>query len=223
MRRIGFLLAILSAAWNANARAEKPVLPTSYSAVSSDGRFLFVMIAPRPSGETAEGIILRQKYAQSGLYRNDGSREPLWTIKGYSARAYPASDGIHLACVSKFAGGFEPWEQCVRFFASGRLIRAYSVDDLTVSWLLPRTPSGRMWSRRDHFDEADMRYTVWTRDGSSFTFDVLTGEVVSAFVWWHWVPSILLAAGLFALLAWYLSRRFRQPRTTPVNVEARSP
>jgi hypothetical protein len=172
------------------------------------------MLASPHSSPTAREAALWKKYTRSGLYRNDGSGKPLWTIKGYSRRAFPASDGVHLVCVSQFGGGFESWKQAVRFYASGQLIRAYSVDDLTTSWLLSDSPSGRIWFRQDRFDEANLQYTVWTSDGNSFTFDIRTGEIVSRFVWWRWGIGIPLTVGAVTLVAWCLSWRCRR-RTTP--------
>ena len=35
-------------------------------------------------------------YTQSGLYRNDGSRDPLWTFDWYAYNVDVAADGVHL-------------------------------------------------------------------------------------------------------------------------------
>jgi hypothetical protein len=215
MTRISFLLAILMAASvTAYVRGEKPVLPKSYSKVGSDGRFLFVMLVPPPYDREDRDPTLRKKYPQSGLYCNDGSREPLWIVgEEYARMAYPASDGVHLVCVSEFGGGFESWRQALRFYASGRLKRAYSVDDLTVSWLLKGSPSGKIWLRKDQFDEAAMQYTVWTSDGNSFTFDIRTGKIVSSFVLRQWGIVILLSVGVVVLVSWFLFRHRRRAGT----------
>ena len=61
--------------------------------------------------------------------------------------------------------------------------------------------------------------TVWTCDGNRFTFDVQTGEIVSRFVRPRWVGPVVLTAGVVALLAWYLSSRYRcraAPASSPV-------
>jgi hypothetical protein len=89
-------------------------------------------------------------------------------------------------------------------------MRAYSIDDLTVSWLLSHCPNGMVWLRHDRFDATRSRCTIWTHDGNSFTFDVRTGEIVSRFVLWRWAVGVLLTAGVIVLAARYLSRRFRR-------------
>ena len=73
--------------------ADSPGRPSSYVKPSADGRYLFVMIAPFSpeseasywGGERATKIrAIRKKYRASGLYRNDGSPEPLWTVDWYA-------------------------------------------------------------------------------------------------------------------------------------------
>jgi hypothetical protein len=214
MNQIKFLVAILTAvAFTTTTRAEKPELPESYTKASSDGRFLFVMLVPpRYSKEDSQrGANLQKRYPRSGLYRNDGSSKPLWDVGGgYARKAYPASDGVHLVCVSGYGGGFEPWGQAIRFYAAGQLMRAYSIDDLTVPWLLRDSPSGTIWLCQDRFDDAEQRYTIWTSDGNSLTFDVRTGEIVSKFVLLRWAAGILLAVSAVGLIAWFVVRRHRR-------------
>src|SRR3954453_12453404 len=103
MSRAKHLLFVLVAivAFTSEARASKPVLPKSYFFVPKDERFVFVMLAPAdgPSDDGSAGAALRRKFPSSGLYRNDGSRDPLWTIDWYAHRVHLASDGIHLVRV----------------------------------------------------------------------------------------------------------------------------
>jgi hypothetical protein len=210
------LLALLAMVADASSvRAEKPAFPHSYSVTTKDDRFVFVMLVP-PGMESDEGareIELRKKYGQSGLYRNDGSTVPLWTVRGYSRKAYPASDGVHLVCVSQFYGGGSPAGQVVGFFAHGKPTGVYSADELTSAFiLLPSSASGTIWLRDDDFDEANLKYSVSTYDGNSFTFDVRTGAVVSSRKPWRLVGVCLLAvltavAGLWFYLYTRRARR----------------
>src|SRR5438105_3326431 len=74
----------------------------TYATPTPDQQYLFVMIAPRtknphpklqPEKEPHEQD-LYAKYGRSGsgLYRNDGSTSPLWTVDWYSYRVFPAND-----------------------------------------------------------------------------------------------------------------------------------
>src|SRR5262245_49537498 len=169
-RAANVALAVLALALFASiTRADKPVFPSSYSVVTKDERFVFVMLVPSGmrSEERAKGKEVQQKYDQSGLYRNDGSREPLWTVDGYSWKAYPASDGVHLVCVSLFVHhGSSPPGQVLRFFANGKPTGVYTADELTsYSFLLPGSPTGKIWLREDQFDEENLTYSVTAHDG----------------------------------------------------------
>ena len=84
------------------AEKPNPVYPVTYSTPSPDEQFLFVMLAP-PSGDATQNPDnnehakeLRKKYPQSGMYRNDGSTDPLWAVDWYDYEVFPANDGIHL-------------------------------------------------------------------------------------------------------------------------------
>ena len=79
-------------------------------------------------------------YPVSGLYRNDGSLEPLWSVPWYSFSVAVADDGEHLV-------RYGPWpsstaELAVAFYRRGELIRAYRIDELVRSpEVLPRSVS----------------------------------------------------------------------------------
>src|SRR5688572_14539739 len=75
------------------ALADSPARPSSYTAISPNEKYLFVMIAPMKAEDeaadwidekAAEILAIRKKYTQSGLYLNDGSTKPLWTVDWYS-------------------------------------------------------------------------------------------------------------------------------------------
>src|SRR4051812_34995978 len=90
------MLAVVTFAPEAHALDIKP--PRCYTVVTEDERFVFVMLCPqRPAhegGDDHDG--LRAKYPKSGLYRNDGSRDLLWSVAWYAPKVHLASDGIHL-------------------------------------------------------------------------------------------------------------------------------
>jgi hypothetical protein len=171
----------------ATARADSPARPNSYSKASPDGRFLFVMLAPYPARQEIDWYAtsqigpavraLRTKYTQSGLYKNDGSVTPLWTVNWYSFSVDVASDGIHLV-----RGG--PWasrvsDEAFSFFASGTLVRTYRISEFVeAKFLLPHSVSHFQWASGLRLDDSNLRYSVVTRDGNSFTLDVITGQIL---------------------------------------------
>jgi len=105
VRSIGPCLALLAILLNAvPGFGDSVAPPSSFSTVSANGKYVFVMIAPVRSEEDGiylrpedrkDARTLRAKYHVSGLYRNDGSTTPLWTVNWYAYSVLVAFDGIH--------------------------------------------------------------------------------------------------------------------------------
>jgi hypothetical protein len=81
--------------------------PSDYVRPTKSGEYLFVMLTPlgkrgeqtefirypdpvTDTGKTIQGSLV-QRFPKSGLYRNDGSRAPLWTVDWYG-------DSVFLVC-----------------------------------------------------------------------------------------------------------------------------
>src|SRR6516162_11460738 len=77
------------------SRADKPATPATRTEIIANGKFLFVMLCPLAL-ETEQGKAIRAKYPESGLYKNDGSKEPFWTVDWYREKVTVASDGVHM-------------------------------------------------------------------------------------------------------------------------------
>jgi hypothetical protein len=195
------------------AHADSPAPPFSYTKPSSDGRFLFVMI-PRGTlddemrhwnEETKAKIrAIRQTYTQSGLYRNDGSSTPLWTVDWYAYDVDVASDGIHLVRDGPWASRTD--QEAFSFFADGKLVRTYAIAELIdLKFLLSHSVSHFQWSEGGRLDDAALRYAVSTKDGNSFVFDVTNGSIVQetrharALKWVGVVGVAVISIGLIAL------------------------
>ncbi len=152
--------------------ADKEAPPKSYEEFSPDKKFVFVMIAPidysrdgRYFGE--EGVAkekrIRATYPKSGMYSNDGSTKPLWTVDWYSRFVLVASDGIHLVRMGPWA--MKGSNEAFTFFANGKKIRSYKINDLVRSIKdLPHTASHFSW----------LGYDGIKLDESKFTFSVST-------------------------------------------------
>jgi hypothetical protein len=177
--------------------------PASWKQVSDDGQYVLVMVSPLSVDQDAghhlaDGNEIRQiraKFSQSGLYQNDGSTTPIWTIEYFSRphELHIAPDGEHLIV------GADDWFVAC-FFAKGKKLAGYgySVSDLVsfirVKSLVSFRYPSCVWS---DFDANKLRYTVRTNQGETFVFDVTTGGVVETHS--PWLSYFLLSvAGVVA-------------------------
>jgi hypothetical protein len=207
--------------------------------VSPSGKYVFVMFAPPEfemgRGESAQKIAerqqLRRTYAHSGMYRNDGSAEPLWTVDWYASGVVVSSDGSHLIRYGEWAttaaqdwstpSGQDLEQPAVSFYANGQLLRTYPAGELidVPSWL-PRSASHFEWLNKASLDDAGLEFSLTTLDGNRFVFDVPTGQIISesrlgrrVVLWAKWV--ILGTLPPFLALTLFLWRRLGRPFTRP--------
>lgn len=211
------------------ALALTPARPTSSKTVLPGDRFVFVMLAPS-SVEAETGRMnpeavarvreIRRVYSRSGMYRNDGATEPLWTVDWYAHGVEIVPDGVHLVRRSRTTtyrrDSRQPdlEQEAISFFANGQLLRTYHIGELVTNPnRLPRSDWGIGWSSEGSLDENRMEYTLTTMDGNRFTFDLRTGLIVSEarvprewhWGWWAAGGAVLLAVA--AWLAWVLLGR----------------
>lgn len=105
---------------------------------------MLVMVSPLPideetsrgsfkAGETEE---IRTNYSQPGLYRNDGTATPLWTLlyEDWTHQVFMRPEGKHLVIASV---GKTTWsnqgDHAVIFFWKGIPLASYMYADIT-SW-----------------------------------------------------------------------------------------
>ncbi len=176
------LLLVFAHAYSPAAFADSISPPRDYTKVTVDGRYIFVMLVGNNSQvplEWSKVEEIRSKYSQSGLYKNDGSTTPLWTVDWYGSVDL-SSDGHHLI-------RWGPWplmghyaETALTFCEDGREINSYRIDQLvTLPILLPNTTSHFDWLRSADLDEVSGLLTVQTQLWDSYVFDVRTGGVVT--------------------------------------------
>jgi hypothetical protein len=207
------------------ALADSPVHPHSYKEVTPGGKYVFVMIAPGTieddvqhcNEETAARIReVRRTYTRSGMYRNDGSVEPLWTVDWYAHHVdLTTDDGVHLIRPLPWAPlgkDRAPDLACeaVSFFANGHLLRTYQVGELVddVS-RIEQSVSHYHW-QQDGRVTGEFAYEITTMDGNHYVFDVRTGEMTSqsrpaSLARWVWPIIVVIAAVL--VTAWLIDRR----------------
>ena len=110
MRQLLILAAVFVPALSARAGL---IDVHSWSEVSPDGKYILVMLIPEalrieikkdfeqyhPDEQyEEEGAELKEKYSESGVYANDGSTQPLWTVPWYipAYDVFFSMDGEHI-------------------------------------------------------------------------------------------------------------------------------
>src|SRR5437868_1532003 len=182
MRRSAFaLLAAAVLAPSASGYTEPPL--GGYTKETPDKKFVFVMrpATGDPNGPGTDPVA--RKYPQSGLYRNDGSVAPLWTLPpGYARDAYPASDGVHLVTnpipVVTVRDGVNPADQVVLVFhANGKVVRTVKLGEVldAAAFVRDRGPGWHVWLRAARIDDAAGTFTVETAADTRRVFRLSTG------------------------------------------------
>lgn len=114
-------------------------------------------------------------YPVSGLYRNDGSLTPLWTVDWYAFEVRLSRDGRHLV---RF--GPRPSHArmlAVAFYEEGRLLKAYTIEELVSNLeALPRSVSHFRWRAGADVDDRRQILRLRTLSGDTHLFDLTTGE-----------------------------------------------
>jgi hypothetical protein len=185
-------------------RADSFLPPSSYREKSADGRYVFVMIPPditlddelKPfndgPGRAVKDEIraIRGKYQRSGLYPNDGSADPLWTVDWYKSRVVVPSDGVHLVAFPgphRRTGNRENKVTAddlkqvgLEFYAKGKLIREAPIAEyVDRTGPLSATWSHFGWCEEARADDTNGRLIVTTLDDNRIAVDLATGTVVS--------------------------------------------
>jgi hypothetical protein len=196
-RSTSFAAVIALAAVTVGSPAVAEYIPPSHSYrfIVGGGKYIFVMLDPtrreesnywRP--ETPDRVRqIHRTYSRSGLYRNDGSTEPLWTVEWFvsdywnTPSVHIALDGVHMIRPGRWVTSLE--REGVDFYADGKLLRSYTVRELVSDPAsLSRTGGGRiLWLEDCGFTSSGTEYTLRTNDGNRFVFDVRTGEIISEY------------------------------------------
>lgn len=187
-QRILLLASLLISAgllFAGTASADSPVEPYDYTLVTENGQYIFVMLSHNASGGynqtgfTWPDADISGKYSEAGLYKNDGSTTPLWTIDWYSFDIELSSDGQHLVQYGPWAGSNAYDELAVAFYEEGRMLAHYSIQQLVRDpATLPHSVSHFEWLRDSTFDDTKGELRIETYNGESYTFNVKTGHVV---------------------------------------------
>jgi hypothetical protein len=165
----------------------RPSAPLSYKTYTCpDFAVFFLMLKPSPPGGPPEfwqdhledGFGSTARYNRSGMYRNDGSGVPLWTVDWYATRVDPSPDGIHAVRLEPCPTGLGG--EVLGFLAGGSVLRSYQLEDLIMHpKRLDHSGSYFRWLDGNRCDWGRFTYTVRTAEGRSLAFDVRSGELVT--------------------------------------------
>lgn len=137
---------------------------------------------------------IEDRYPQSGLYQNDGSITPLWTVDWYAHGVLPCSDGKHLIRFGAWAPKHS--QEALSFYAEGKLLSYYRIDQLVdFPALMPHSVSHFRWCGDCRLDEGEGQFRMRTLHGESFVFSLATGQIVESFRLPRWIV-VFLALGL---------------------------
>lgn len=128
-QRCSALLAVLIFNWFAPLLLAEEVHSRgcSWLATSPNGEYVFVGLCPRFIEEQIQFLRHRfpgrdreisavemelrdihQRFPQQGMYRNDGSNRPIWTMSEWQLEGMPTSDGERLVVPGRVADSFDP-------------------------------------------------------------------------------------------------------------------
>ena len=184
---------------------------------------MLVMISPLSIDEDAshsafnESEIreIRRMYKYSGLYKNDGSTKPIWTIEYWNSShtAYLLPDAKHLAIGHDY-GFWGGSSRVVTFYVDGYEIRTYEVGDLISCFhakgLINRLVGREFFSCDGKSFDADAgTYTVGTNQCELFTFDITNGKLVHHQSPWAFIVTVPL---VLVPVVFVIVRRIGLPR-----------
>jgi hypothetical protein len=180
MKKYVWLLAVFSIftaslALPARTMADTPAPPRDYTKETENGAYVFVMLAPE-RWQAIDASAVKKPYPRSGLYKNDGSATPLWTVSWYSFEVYPSSDGRHVVRMGPWAS--DTSDLAVSFYRDGKQIKAYAIGDLVHDITKLRyTVSHFFWRKSLRYDDKQGLLFLTTTDGRDYRFSVKTGEI----------------------------------------------
>jgi hypothetical protein len=192
------------------AHADSEAPPRDYAIISADKNYIFVMLVPEEEimqaweyiGEeptfystyifeteisieqfqNAEQKLfsLRTKYPCSGLYKNDGSNIPIWTVEWYAYYVYLFPDSEHLIrhgpwnrSESDENGGRSFNGLAYAFYKNGVEVAKYSVKDIVKDTnAISFSVSHYMWEKDFYINKSTGILYVETLDNQKYSYDV---------------------------------------------------
>ncbi len=144
------------------------------------GPYTFVMLA---SGSKPMKTAKGHAYPYSGLYTDNGSTAPLWTVDWYGQEVYLLPDGEHLARVEHRVplrdGQADQEAPAVVVYARGRPVKQYALQDLDLEDdAVQQGNDTARWAHSAKLIEARGVLRVTTMDDETLEFSMTTGELL---------------------------------------------
>ena len=204
MRVSIFLLAVVALlCLDQKSFADKKGPPQTRTTSTADGKFVFVMLATQALEEELKShgtedaknavVAIRNVYKKSGLYKNDGSAEPLWTVDWY-APVTVLSDGEHLIrwgqpSLEQYRNKVDRKtreitdndmkQEAISIFAKGKLVREFKVADFADDRkALKMSVTMLLWRKEHKLDEAKKQLELVTHDGNRVLIDLAAGKIL---------------------------------------------
>lgn len=161
-------------------------------------------------------------YPQSGLYRNDGSKDLLWPIHDLTVckDIYVSNDGKHLVtAVRDWDSSCSDRGHAVEFYANGRQLAFYDEHNLLVGYL-PRlvlsNVFGVAWPTcvDAKFDDGAKTFEIATNWGDMFRFDISTGKLAASRLPWAFWTVLTVVFFVIAFSGWRFWRGMRRGRAS---------
>ncbi len=125
--------------------------------------------------ESASG----EPYPASGLYRNDGSATPLWTVEWYAHQVFLSRNGRHLVRMGPWARILD--DLAVGFYTDGVPTHTYRIRKLLSDQeAVVHTASHFFWRRSLEFDETRDQLFLETISGDQYVFDADGGQIAES-------------------------------------------
>jgi hypothetical protein len=116
-------------------------------------------------------------YPSSGLYPDNDSTTPIWSIDWYARSVILSSDGRYLIRRGPWAS--TPDNLAIAFYDRGKLLQAYSVSDLVRNPSgLPHSVSHFKWQKEGYLDYEKGILHLTTLGYEIYEFDITTGQQV---------------------------------------------
>lgn len=148
--------------------------PASYEWIAgANDEYRLVMLVTTDPIYTDEG----KAYPVSGLYKNDGSVEPLWQVERVGSRVRVTQDGRYLAQIGGSVYSLDA--MAVIFFDRGKPIRTLKVSDFIKPFEEPKAKmAGYAWNQGIAFDDKRGLLRIRTLNGEVLYYSMATGQLV---------------------------------------------
>lgn len=144
------------------------------------GPYTFVMLA---SGSKPMKTAKGRAYPYSGLYADNGSTAPLWTVDWYGQEVYLLPDGEHLARVEHRVplrnGRADQGAPAVVVYERGRSVKQYALQDLDLEdGAVQLGKETARWAHSAKLIAERGVLRITTMDDEMLEFSMTTGELL---------------------------------------------